>query len=1470
MENNENQQNNNELMSDEYLQQQVGNGTKFVLNKAKEKKRKIKSAKTLGEKENKVVAKAKKGAAKAKAAGVSMQALGKTMRVAGMGAQVAGKTAKATGEGLKSAAEAMSSTGIGAVVGAPLAAIGAGLTVAGEAANKAGKAIKKTGKSIDLQGKRIVKSSNELKRDLRKNQEIPKVMTKHIRVPNIKSVDKNAIIKEALKNIFTQNVKKYLLFAGIGLAAILFIIFVIVLDVKSKEDRGAYNGEDNSNVPYVISSSIMDKITIATTEDGSYKYCFKDDDGNLISLDEALDNALNTLKENNSESLSYMGENDDERKDLLKKMIQAEIATQYPDLSNSESNVGVSASGNTQTVSQSSNTTNNANKSTNVSDILANMTLEEKIYQMIMMQTDVANGSDYANTSVGGIIAGNNSNFDSGLSNIGSNYKIATFVATDDEGGDVERAAKGYKNAREYGNSENYNELYEAEVKKCNELLSKGINLNLGPDADVISNSNGALYSRSYGSDASKVEKCIEQVLKARSSTVVNGKYVSSTLKHYPGYPDNEGNTDNGVTVDNKSVEEINKNIEVFKYGINNGASAVMVSNIIYNNLDANNPASLSSTVISGLRSSFSGVIMTDDIGQANAVSNIQDRYKKAIIAGNDMILIWNGQEETAYAQIKAAVDSGEITEERINESVTRILNWKASSGILGGGTSNNNSTGNGTYSIGTGNEKLSSNINDDATIKGSIKVQRKDSNGNITDLKYTSTSNFDALVAQNNENAFNYYTLKKNTSASVASGISGNYQLNGSDNQEIIWNFMMQNGFTEAGAAGMMGNLQSESNFYSIVVQDHFCWASEEEMEYCENYVKQVDDGTISENDFINNGPGGGGFGLAQWTATDRKQRLYNYAKSTGRSIGDFQMQLEFLLQELQSNYPTIWQVVSTTSSLKEASDIVLYDYENPAQKYEKSVARAEQGQAIFNTYSGKTISASSITATTNTGSSEDDDVEDDGNGEKKSKNKNIPTYSIVVANKRQVDTVVTTTYNYDHTNYTDIGHGSYNDNSRRWSNAPENSTISTSVSSLSTTTSNYQEALKNYTLYFDFLWAVLVESENKNLISSWADLAINNADKEDKVVITVFSDYSENSSTSNPIQGTVSMFSGAESGIALCDVYNKEESTTIVNKVWTSKLTVTYADTWIVRYENDADNYAEFQSKSKEKETQKISLDDNEDNIIKILNDRKTQTESLKKGKYIVDKMIKDNEQVSFMSDIYEYILNIALEFESKDDEKSNIEKLAETLDNAAFNLATFTPVTNGNATEYGNGTGEGGVGGQELNAEGATIDQNGYNTVFKVGNRTYKNYKQSYGYYIGSLIPKYNQSMKKSGCALASIAVIASGYGIDMDPQGVIDYYNSHGFTDVHDAALSAIIGKKCEWDYSNVKQNIINQLKSGKPCMVNRPGHFFTVLAIDDTGTKVYVSDVGGINAPYLNGWLDISYLDQFDMYVKIND
>ena len=54
------------------------------------------------------------------------------------------------------------------------------------------------------------------------------------------------------------------------------------------------------------------------------------------------------------------------------------------------------------------------------------------------------------------------------------------------------------------------------------------------------------------------------------------------------------------------------------------------------------------------------------------------------------------------------------------------------------------------------------------------------------------------------------------------------------------------------------------------------------------------------------------------------------------------------------------------------------------------------------------------------------------------------------------------------------------------------------------------------------------------------------------------------------------------------------------------------------------------------------------------------------------------------------------------------------------------------------------------------------------------------------------------------------------------------------------------------------------------MVHRPGHFFTVLAIDDTGTKVYVSDVGGINAPYLNGWLDISYLDQFDMYVKIND
>ena len=344
---------------------------------------------------------------------------------------------------------------------------------------------------------------------------------------------------------------------------------------------------------------------------------------------------------------------------------------------------------NNETLNNSENNSqSNKNQYGSVDEIIADMTLEEKIYQMMMVQSVVNNGNDLKDVKYGGYIVGSKSNYQNNLGNIGSNYKVSPFVATDDEGGSVTRAASRFKtNARTYGDNKNYKQLSDDEKSKSGHLLGLGINLNLGPVTDVISDPNGALYQRSFSGDPSIVEECITEILEARKNSKKYGVSMSSALKHYPGYPDTSTNTDFAEATSNRSKDDIDKNIEVFKAGISSGAQSVMVSNIIYTNYDKDNPATLSSKIIGNLRKDFDGVIMTDDIS-VDGMSKQSNRYKRAIIAGNDMILIGSGSVSTAYNEINQAVNNGEISEDRINQSVKRILQWKMNVGVIQGGTS--------------------------------------------------------------------------------------------------------------------------------------------------------------------------------------------------------------------------------------------------------------------------------------------------------------------------------------------------------------------------------------------------------------------------------------------------------------------------------------------------------------------------------------------------------------------------------------------------------------------------------------------------------------------------------------------------------------------------------------------------------------------------------------------------------------
>lgn len=164
--------------------------------------------------------------------------------------------------------------------------------------------------------------------------------------------------------------------------------------------------------------------------------------------------------------------------------------------------------------------------------------------------------------------------------------------------------------------------------------------------------------------------------------------------------------------------------------------------------------------------------------------------------------------------------------------------------------------------------------------------------------------------------------------------------------NEQIIWEYLRKYGLSEAGTAGLMGNLFAESGLIPTNLQNSF----EKKLGYSDSeYTNAVDNG--SYNNFIKDKAG---YGLAQWTFWSRKQNLLNYAKSKNKSIGDLQTQLDFLMSEFNQGYKNLLNFLKTTNSVSEASNQVLLQFERPA---DQSVAvqqkRASYGQLYYNKYS-------------------------------------------------------------------------------------------------------------------------------------------------------------------------------------------------------------------------------------------------------------------------------------------------------------------------------------------------------------------------------------------------------------------------------------------------------------------------------------------------------------------------------------
>ena len=162
------------------------------------------------------------------------------------------------------------------------------------------------------------------------------------------------------------------------------------------------------------------------------------------------------------------------------------------------------------------------------------------------------------------------------------------------------------------------------------------------------------------------------------------------------------------------------------------------------------------------------------------------------------------------------------------------------------------------------------------------------------------------------------------------------------------IWDYLKSKGLTDCGAAGLMGNLYAESGLNPKNLQNSF----EKKLGYTdETYTAAVDSGRYKN--FVHDGAG---YGLAQWTFWSRKERLLNFCKERGVSIGDLEAQLDFLIQELTDGYGGLLWTLKSTSSLSEASNAVLLFYEKPAdQSLSVQEKRLSYSQNYYDKFAGK-----------------------------------------------------------------------------------------------------------------------------------------------------------------------------------------------------------------------------------------------------------------------------------------------------------------------------------------------------------------------------------------------------------------------------------------------------------------------------------------------------------------------------------
>ena len=339
--------------------------------------------------------------------------------------------------------------------------------------------------------------------------------------------------------------------------------------------------------------------------------------------------------------------------------------------------------------------------------LMSRMTLEEKVWQLLMVtpetltgdraavQADKSNGLK-SRPAGGVVIFGQNIVSEDQLKALTEGLQrqadeagvYPLFVAVSEEGGAWSRVANklGYPMAAspaEAAKTAGGGAAYAAGQKIGAYLKPLGINLDLAPVSDVMTADDAWIKPRVYGSSAGAVS-----MMALKMAEGLRSQGIVPCFSHFPGQGSINGNLNNREVTNTRTLAEMKKvDWYPFQQAIAAGAEMIMVSHAPSRAAGDKLPSSLSPVVIGQwLRGElgYQGVVITDSLRMGAITSSFKPGAAAvaALQAGADILML-PANPDAAVKAILKAIDSGEITVARIDESVARILALKIESGII-------------------------------------------------------------------------------------------------------------------------------------------------------------------------------------------------------------------------------------------------------------------------------------------------------------------------------------------------------------------------------------------------------------------------------------------------------------------------------------------------------------------------------------------------------------------------------------------------------------------------------------------------------------------------------------------------------------------------------------------------------------------------------------------------------------------